>query len=46
MQYMGVFISEYSFPLGINVWKRPMKTGQFSAGKAVEKLFYIAKGSL
>lgn len=36
-----VFISEYSCPVGHEVWARPMKTGQFARGNRTEKLFYL-----
>jgi DNA adenine methylase len=50
-RYTDVFVSEYQFPLGVCIWQRAQKTtvAAGTSGKsktAVEKLFFIAKGSL
>ena len=46
--FVDVFVSEYAFPFGDCVWSAPLtkRAGIGPGDTAIERLFYIAKGSL
>lgn len=49
-RFTEVWVSEYAFPVGLEVWNLPMKRSSMHVRSAktppIERLYYIAKGSM